>query len=386
MPELILQQPAALLWLAIVAPIFAGLYLLNFRGRVKARHQYGERRLIERFSPPLARRSETAGLTRWLLIAALLAVTFAQPMSSGLPTTVNAGSLQVVALIDVSVSMATEAYRSDVTAIRPRNGAFGHNLDMAKSLLVRLVDEIGGNEMGVITFRGDGIPRWELTGDLNSARWIITHWLEIGEAPGDGSNYAAGLRRAIEMFERSQSVGMERTIILFADGGYTGSEAELDQVVSDLTRRGIHLVVVALGPSRSMRIPTYDQYNRANGWLTIKDEVQWVSVDESRLRSLAQRAGGEYVRIIPGESNDIPWANLLTTRTSSIRLRPVFQYLVAAAALFIAAPYLVSATARLRKSRLAPVKSLNWAALASAALFAGVRDRTVRAPGRKMQE
>lgn len=347
-----LNAPSALALLFILVPALAALLYFNHAARRQGRLAFGETHLVSRHSSPITFSRERFAAARWLAILVLLVIALAQPSAPGLPSTTREGSLQVVAVIDVSASMATEAYREQMTALygEPDPGAYGHNLDMAKAMLIdQMLPAIAGNELGIITYRGDGLPRWELTDDLSTAEWVLTHWIDLGEAPMEGSNYTAGLRRAIEMFDRSESPTTDQVIVLFADGGFSGDAAELSQVLQEIRERGIRLIVVGMGPQQPSRIPTYDRYGRQAGWLIIRDEVQWIVVDEGTLRNLAGAVDGEYIRVYPGEYPDIAWATALTSGGVQDHRRNIFQYPLGAALLLVVAPYFSESARRLRR-------------------------------------
>ncbi len=262
------QHPSALAVVLIALPLVTAIWILNFKSRILARRRYGEERLLSRISRTPSLKREINVLAVWLAVTFLLSVAAADPVLPEAPAVVSNGTMQVVVVIDVSNSMAQEYYRDDMSVPESGvpQGSFGSSLDMAKQLTTNeIMPAIRGNEIGVVGYAGRGFPQAELTFDLESVTWVLRHWMQIKDVPGIGSDYAAGLRQAVDIFDRSRHDDRERVIVLFSDGGFTGTEGDLAEVLALMEERNIRLVVVALGSPTPMSIPMYDYRDRYVG-------------------------------------------------------------------------------------------------------------------------
>ncbi len=339
MSGLSFAQPQALASLLVALPLVALFWLLNFKMRSWSQRQYGEARLLSKSAPLLALKQERKVLALWLSVAALIAISAADPVLPAAPSTVSTGTMQVVVVIDVSNSMAQEYYRRDmsVPGAETPQGAFGTCLDMAKHVTVdQIMPAIRGNEIGVVAYAGRGFPQAELTTDFESVGWVLSHWMNVKDVPGNGSDYAAGLRQAVAIFDRSAVPASDRVIVLFSDGGFTGSDEALTEVLAEMNQRGIRLVVVALGSPTPMPIPMYDWQDRYVGDFPGHGDVELVRTDEANLRALAQRAEGQYVRLLSGQNFDVDWAATLSSGNVAMVFSHIFQFPLALAALVFA--------------------------------------------------
>lgn len=333
------QQPSALAVVLIALPLVTAIWFLNFKSRILARRRYGEERLLSRMSRTPSLKREVNVLAVWLAVTFLLSVAAADPVLPEAPAVVSNGTMQVVVVIDVSNSMAQEYYRDDMSVPEDGvpQGSFGSSLDMAKQLTTEeIMPAIRGNEIGVVGYAGRGFPQAELTFDLESVTWVLRHWMQIKDVPGIGSDYAAGLRQAVDIFDRSRHDDRERVIVLFSDGGFTGAEDDLAEVLALLAERNIRLVVVALGSPTPMSIPMYDYRDRYVGDFPGNGNVELVSTETANLQRLAAQAGGQYIRLLSGQPLRIDWASTLASNRSASESSHIYQFPLALAMLLYA--------------------------------------------------
>jgi Ca-activated chloride channel family protein len=326
-----------LLWLAVVLPVVIGLLVIGYRVLKLTRQQYGEARLIDRFTLPLSRRRFTVLGACWVAIATLLVLTIAEPVAPEAPDTVKAGSMDIVAVSDVSWSMQAEDYRGlmpgSPAGSTVADGASGSRLDMTKFLMKQIMNDTPGNRVGIVTYMGEGYPLWDLDDDYSSVRFIVDNFLTPGNAPGGGSDISRGLRQALATFQRDPDPGRTRVIVLFSDGGFDGDKAELAKVLSDIAAANIRLVVVGVGGHQPQAIPRYDTESGAfREFRKDKDGPISTTIDEGSLQQIAQAAGGEYHFVAPGQTTlDVRWASALGGSRSEPQVKPVYGWFLGTA-------------------------------------------------------
>ncbi|PZM85915.1 MAG: hypothetical protein DKT66_00475 [Candidatus Melainabacteria bacterium] len=340
--------------LSVLASFF---WWLGFRARKAARAAYGEAGLVNRHSRPLNLRMEMLHLCGYTAVILLLGLAAAGPVKQGSPVSVSAGAVDVVVVTDVSPSMASEEYRSFMPVrdgLEPSRvpGAYGSRLDFVKHTIEsRIMSALSNNRMGIVTYSGLGFTQAELTHDHPSLRWILRHWMPIGGAPGNGSDFASGLREALMLFgdetpnsaaqsretrgqlggNRGERRDRERVIVLFSDGGFTGSGDDLRQVIAELARGRVRLVIVGVGGDEASPIPQYSPAGELRGNLLRNGQPVLTHFEEEHLLALRAATNGEYIRIMPGDALNIRWANLLAGERVEIGVRHLFAYPLSAA-------------------------------------------------------
>lgn len=327
-------RPEYLTALLIAIPMAIGLWYLNFRGRQRARAEFGDEVLIGRHSKPLTARGEWFIATSWAAAITLVVLAIAGPMSTSLPTTAKSGSLQVVAVVDVSKSMGAEDYRSLMPSkdgYDPEKvpGRYGSRLDYVHKLLTKdVMPAIIGNQLGVVLYSGEGFEQITLTDDWTASTWVLDNWMKIGNAPGGGSDYGSGMAKALEMLNRDKIDGRQQVIVLFTDGGFSGEAEELDETLEKVNDSGARLIIIGVGGRTPLPIKIYDDKGNVTGVETRDNSPVNTAIDEAAVIALAARANADYVILDPTSNGElgINWASTLGGSKTETKDKPVFQY------------------------------------------------------------
>lgn len=329
----------------LVAVLLSALFLhAGYRARKAARASYGEPLLVDRHSRPLNVRKELIVSCNYALVIMLLSLTAAAPVMQGTAVKARAGAVDVVVVSDVSRSMASEEYRPFMPGrqgvpAQQVAGAYGSRLDFVKHMIEsRIMPAVSDNRLGIITYSGLGFTQAELTYDHASLRWILRHWMPVGGAPGNGSDFASGIREALLLFgnpaAQPDAEERERVIVLFSDGGFTGNQNDLRQIVSALASRRVRLVIVGVGGNQPSPIPQYSPSGEMRGNLMRDGQTVLTHFEEEPLLALRVLANGEYIRLAPGDTLNIEWARVLSGERVEIGERHLFIFpLLAALAL-----------------------------------------------------
>ncbi|CAM5998895.1 unnamed protein product [Sphagnum balticum] len=334
-----------------------------------ARQSYGkEEELVSKFSKPITLRSELPRILLWCIVATGILFTWSGPEIPDSPTRVAAGTLQVVAVVDESPSMAAEENRS---LMPPLNGTppdlvlgpYGRRIDVVNRAIVnQILPAIGGNEFGMATFEGDGKELIELTDDFTNVGYYFNEgWVDINQSPGDGSDYGKGLSMALNIFAHKPEPGKEKVIILFTDGEFDGKRTELDATVDKIKAQNIKVIVVAVGGEDLLKVPVYDpQTGVAKSWVQMsncqdKDDQGncQTKVHLKELTDLAQQFGTEPLRLSADKPLNISWSSTLSASKMQQRTSPIFKFVLLPCLLLVVGLQLRGLGRRFNKRRTA---------------------------------
>ncbi len=335
------------LWLLpLLVVLMLAIQYIHFRAFSRLAQSYGEPQAIARFSRLPTKRDLAIDATLWVLICALLVVTLADPFVSA-PGTAQTGSMKLIAVVDVSKSMAAEAYRDTVSVEQQAAGSNGTSVDMVEELLVeQILPGVLGNRVGIVKYVGHAFVQAYLTDDYAALTWIIRHWLKQ-PAPGGGSDIAAGLAQALVEFAEDETLtgtaGSDKVIVLFSDGGFDLTDKELaatkeqrlKDALKEIRRLGINLVVVGLGPDQQMSIPQYNDQGQFTGFYKDKNLVAMTRINESLLRYVADEGHGKYIRYRAGMRVPIDWTGTIAGTKRIVHSESVYRYSLTAAAFLL---------------------------------------------------
>ncbi|MBU6452591.1 MAG: VWA domain-containing protein [Cyanobacteria bacterium REEB67] len=356
----ILFQHPQYIWYAVPGMVLVVLFwLASWRWRLRAFRQYGDERLVSRFS------TAPSLLKEWLIVAAfslavvLCAAAATMPYLPTRPVAVPSGSLRVAAAFDSSISMDSEDNRQNDQAFGGADcstvhGPCGSRMSIARLILRKqIMPAITGNQLGLVVYSGDGTVKSYLNDDFAPLVTLLTawRWVDVGSAPGTGSYVETGLASALAVLDHDQNdagkAAPGKVIILFTDGGHDGTPADLAKVVAQIRKQAVKLVIVGIGSPEPSALPLYDDQGNLTGYFPGQGQPALTSYrDDAFLQSLADSAGGVYIKASAGEPLSINWPSVLAGSKVEIQQLQLYQYPLGAAMFFLAIVFLRALPAR----------------------------------------
>jgi hypothetical protein len=256
---------------------------------------------------------------------------------------VPAGSTQAVAVIDASPSFAAEDHRDSFPPLSgqaPRmvKGAYGRRIDEVRLALENeIMPSLAGNELGIVLFEGAGKDQVDLDSNFEKIRWEFDNgWIDVGHAPGDGSDYGKGLATALKTFADTPEPNKKKVIILFSDGGSEGIDRNaLAKTIERIKMQKIQVIIVAVGSETEMKIPHYNDQGIADGYmkLTACDDKDpdgncQTKLNMDELNELAADFGTQPLRLNIGDKLPIKWATSISGSRAVNEPAHLFRYLL----------------------------------------------------------
>jgi von Willebrand factor type A domain len=366
---------AHLLYFVPVAALLAGLLVfVNYRRKRAMQLAYGDAELLAESSKPLGRGRYIARGIFAALTAALLTLSLARPVINNGTKSIAVGTVDVIAVVDVSRSMAAMDYEGKVPQSAVAHATFepgsdakaelrkrfqqakdpsanhpednGTKLEMVRHVMEDyLIGALEGNQLGIVSYSGVAYPQAFLTRDYTALHWVVDRGLTISSAPGEGSAMGKGLQLAMAMFDADSPKDHERLLVLFSDGGNDDDAQMLRDQARELKERGIKVIVVGMGNVMPSKIPVSkladdDDFAIAlqqNGkrWLEIDGQVMKTGMDTALLQEVANQSGGTFIHM-----QDMSDLNLLKylgakSTTSVPGTKELFPYLIGAGLLML---------------------------------------------------
>lgn len=273
---------AAWLWWALVAvPLLAGLALLTARARRAALDRFGDTDLVQKLTSSVsvpARRLKT-GLQ--IAVVALLFVALARPQFGTRVETVRSVGQDIVVAIDLSQSMLAE----DVSPNR---------LERARLAVLRLMEQLDGDRIGLVAFAADAFVQSPLTTDYSAAGMFLNA-MHPELMPVQGTDLGEALRVSLDALEEG---GDAKVLILVTDG--EDHEQRFEEQLERQRQMGVELYVVGIGTAEGVPIPVYDEDGNRQGFLRDEDgSVVTTRLDQATLDAVMP-GNAEYVRVGAG--------------------------------------------------------------------------------------
>ena len=274
-------------WALLALPFFwlllRGLTSWRRRASLRFGDEAAYRPLIAGLSP--ARRRAKALL--FSLGLASLVVALAGPQNKGKPRTIQRQGFDLVIALDFSKSMLARD-------VRPSR------IERAKLEILRLLDELDGERVGLIAFAGETLE-FPMTFDYQALGLFLR---EVGpyDMPVGGTAIAQALRASARLLERSKAKG-NRVVLLITDG--EDHEGNPREAARELAKAGIRIYSVGIGSERGESIPILDSRGQIQGYQRGEDgsvvQSRLGAAQEGTLRAIARIGQGQYFRAKRGE-------------------------------------------------------------------------------------
>lgn len=265
------------LYLLLLLPVMALLYILNEFRKRRTRKRLGEARLISSLMPELSDSRSVVKII--LLLTAVLAgiIMLSRPQFGSKIEDVKKQGVEVIIALDVSNSMLSEDIQPD-------------RLTRAKQAISRLVDNLDNDKIGLIVFAGDAYTQIPVTTDYVSAKMFLST-ISPEMVPKQGTAIGAAINLGVRSF--SPGEGKSKAMIIITDG----ENHEDDPVgpAEEAAKAGIVIHTIGIGSTEGVPVPVI-----VNGKTEYLKDVNGNTVisklNEDILKKIAMSGNGNYVR------------------------------------------------------------------------------------------
>lgn len=208
----------------------------------------------------------------------LLIFALAQPLWGTKKVQATVESMELVIGLDVSSSMNVKDISRDLS-----------RLAISKRALIQLINNLGGEKIGICVFAGGAYVQLPLTTDYGAAKMFVND-IQTSIISNQGTNITAALETALDMFTEQKT---SKGIILVTDGEH--HEENPDKILGEIKEKSIGLAVLGIGTSSGGPVP-HNPERPELGYKTNSVGVPVVSkVDPGFIRSIATKGGGRAV-------------------------------------------------------------------------------------------
>lgn len=240
-------------------------------------------------------RSVSTPKRKWKLFLQCLTLFFflfalARPQSGESQQKAKSEGVEIVLAVDVSNSMLAEDARPS-------------RLELAKKELTRLLDQFGGDRVGLVAFAGSAILLSPLTNDKNALKMFIES-LSPSAVTTQGTDFKKALDESYNALQRggieSDATSRVTKVIIVASDGEDNEKGGLDSAAR-IAGEGARIFTLGFGTAQGAPIPVRDQMGNLLGYKKTKDGQEVVSKSTGdALKALAEAGKGSYHQVTFG--------------------------------------------------------------------------------------
>lgn len=276
------------LWLLFIIPVvLVPAYTWCFWRKARTLRILASNEMLKKINTSVSLKKQI--FKAFLLIAAFISIVAAltEPKWNPKPQQIKRKGRDIAILLDTSRSMLAED-------IKP------NRLERSKIAIGDLLEKLGGDRIGIITFAGNSTVKCPLTQDYAFARMVLADISTESTSRG-GTMVGDAIRKATEeVFDRQSRE--YKDIILITDG--EDHDSFPVQAAEKAAAEGIRIIAVGLGDeNEGSRIPITGPEGK-KAFLEYKGEQVWSKLDADTLRNIVFPTGGRFLAVRPGETFD----------------------------------------------------------------------------------
>lgn len=312
-------------------PVFVLLYFYYRYKRKKLLNLYGDYSLVNKLIPEVSKYKPWVKFSLMMIALLLIIIGISNPQIGSKVEEVKREGVDIIIALDVSNSMMSED-------IKPSR------LERAKQLVLRLVDKLQNDRIGIVTFAGDAFLQLPLTSDFSSAKLLI-NTVDTETIPTQGTAIGKAIETAVSSYPDTEN--KYKALIIITDG--ENHEDDAVNAAKEATKKGIIIHTIGMGSQQGSPIPIYN-----NGSLSgfMKDDQGNTVISKLDITTLEQIAASGNGRFFLSASSDPDLAQLITDISKMDKkeyssqmftdYESRFQYFLAAALVFLLIEFLLS--------------------------------------------
>lgn len=267
------------LYLLLLVPAIAGLYLLERMARRRKIASLGREDQVLKLMPEVSSRKHLVRIIIILLLITMAIIILARPRAGAAKkTTGNVNGIEVVIAMDVSNSM-NASYTSD-----PQDMS---RLQRSKMIMEKLIDKLRSDKVALVVFAGKAHMQMPMTIDGHSSKMFLDG-INTNIVPMQGTAIGSAIELSMSAFSKDSKAS--KAIILITDG--ENFEDDAVEAAKQAHRNDIQVNVIGIGSKDGAPIPL------GNGSYMVDDDGNTVktSLDEEKAQQIAKAGDGTYVQ------------------------------------------------------------------------------------------
>jgi len=272
------------LYLLLLLPVAAGLFLYSFYWQRKKRAQFGDTALFKRLVQGLSTGRIIIRSVIALLAIAAVVLALANPIKGSREETLEQKGIDIVFAIDVSKSMLAE----DVNPNR---------LDKSKQIVSEVIKHLGTDRIGIVGYAGSAYPVLPITSDFGIGRMYLQS-MNTNMVSSQGTAIGEAIKLATSYFDNPKA---GKVLVLLSDGEDHGEDAE--DAAEEAQEAGISIITVGIGTTEGGTIPLKEDGVTRQLKRDKNGEVVVTKLFPDQLKAIAETANGKYIEAVTPRQN-----------------------------------------------------------------------------------
>ncbi len=264
-------------WLFLLVILISILFIFDRAWKIKTQKLFFSKSNLERLSPNI---SIIKPIIKTLFIAigiSMFTIAMINPKIGTKIETFQRLGVDIVFAVDVSKSMLAE----DIAPSR---------IEKSKQLVGQVINNLGGDRIGIVAYAGKAFPQLPLTTDYSSAKMFLQN-LNTDMLSSQGTAIDEAIRLSSTYFDQDQST--ERLLFIVSDGE---DHNDFSYEMADLAaKNNITIYSIGVGTEKGSPIPIKKNGIVMSYKKDINGEVVITKLNKNYLENISDKTKGKYI-------------------------------------------------------------------------------------------
>jgi len=270
-------------YLFLLVPALTAVFIWYLLWRRNALSRFGEWAIVRQLLPEASVPKLVLKFALAMLAAAFLVLTLAGPQTGSRIEKAHRKGIDLMIALDVSNSMLAED-------IKP------NRLERSKQSILRLIDQLDGDRIGIIVFAGKAYTQLPITTDYAAAKLFVSA-ISTDIIPTQGTAIGDAITRAIASYGDTKN---NKAIIIITDG--EDHQGDVLEQAETAAKAGILIYTIGMGLPDGAPIPVYNGKVMTGYKKDGSGNIIVSRLDETLLQQIATAGKGIYVRASNSEA------------------------------------------------------------------------------------
>lgn len=264
-------------WAFVALPLLLLLYILARVRAARLLKNFAESRFVSVLAPGASKFKHIFKFSLSFLALASLIFGLMNLQSGSKLEEVEQEGIEIIIALDISNSMLAE----DIQPSR---------IERAKQSVMKLIDNLTNDKLGLIIFAGESFLQLPLTTDYSAAKLLVST-ISTDLIPTQGTAIGSAIELSQESFSEDD---VNKVLIVITDG--ENHEDDALGMAEEAAEEGIFVNTIGMGSVDGAPIPIYENGRRVGYRKDRSGETVVTKLNEGMLRQIAATGNGRFIR------------------------------------------------------------------------------------------
>ena len=264
-------------WMFLLIVLISILFIIDRAWKLKTQNLFFSKANLERLSPDISNIKPALKSFIVLIGITMLIIALINPKIGTKIETFQRLGVDIVFAVDVSKSMLAE----DIAPSR---------MEKSKQLVSQVINNLGGDRIGIVAYAGKAFPQLPLTTDYSSAKMFLQN-MNTDMLSSQGTAINEAIRLSSTYFDQDQST--ERLLFIVSDGeDHNDLSFDMAEVAA---KNNITIYSIGVGTEKGVPIPIKKNGVVMSYKKDFNNEVVITKLNKNYLQNISQKTGGKYI-------------------------------------------------------------------------------------------